>query len=95
MGTSLKELERMNGRPFLLAGFAWDYSGTVTSWKKGALTKNFETDGHVILRLDSPRSNAVAEAEYNEVLGDRDYPSNNSVMQKLNPRVYQVVWLFP
>ena len=31
LGTSLKDLERRNGRPFKLAGFGWDYSGTVTS----------------------------------------------------------------
>jgi hypothetical protein len=30
--TTLKALERLNGRPFQLAGFDFDYSGTVTSW---------------------------------------------------------------
>ena len=32
IGTTLKALERLNRRPFQLAGFDFDYSGTVTSW---------------------------------------------------------------
>jgi hypothetical protein len=31
LGMSLTELERVNGRPFSLTGFHWDYAGTVTS----------------------------------------------------------------
>jgi hypothetical protein len=31
LGTSLKELEDLNGRPFSLSGFGWDYAGTVNS----------------------------------------------------------------
>jgi len=41
LGTSLKQLERINGRSFSLSGFAWDYSGTVLSWENGALEKEF------------------------------------------------------
>src|SRR5688572_22592785 len=27
LGTTLKEVERLNDRPFILAGFGWDYGG--------------------------------------------------------------------
>lgn len=37
LGTSLADLETLNGRPFTLAGFDWDYGGTVTSWNGGTL----------------------------------------------------------
>ena len=37
LGSDLKTLERINGVPFLLAGFAWDYSGVQTSWSGGLL----------------------------------------------------------
>jgi hypothetical protein len=37
IGTSLLQLEKLNGHAFHLAGFAWDYSGTVTSWDGGRL----------------------------------------------------------
>jgi hypothetical protein len=36
-GTTLLELERINRKPFRLAGFDFDYSGTVLSWESGLL----------------------------------------------------------
>jgi len=36
---TLAEMERINGRPFGLAGFAWDYGGRVTAWRGGALSR--------------------------------------------------------
>ena len=33
LGTSLQDLERLNGRPFTLAGFGWDYAGVITDRK--------------------------------------------------------------
>ena len=95
LGTSLIQLERINGRPFLLSGFGWDYSGTTLSWKGGVPEKDFEGSGRVILRLDSNTPAGVTEGELNQVSGDRPFSSGHPVMQKINPRVYDVVWLFP
>src|SRR5215831_8298187 len=52
IGTSLSELEGMNGRPFMLTGFGWDYSGTVLNWNGGALEKLKGSWGRIILRLE-------------------------------------------
>jgi hypothetical protein len=93
LGTSLKDLERLNGRPFKLAGFGWDYSGTVTSWENGALAAELDGGhGRVILRLDSPTPEAV-DKDVAQVEGDRDFSSHHPVMQKLNPTAYQVIWV--
>src|SRR5205807_2943094 len=35
LGMSLVEIERANGGPFTLTGFAWDYSGTIVGWQGG------------------------------------------------------------
>jgi len=95
IGTSLKDLERLNGRPFMLAGFGWDYSGTVLSWENGSLAADFApAQGRVIIRLDSPISGS-ADKDVHQVLGDRDFPSNHPVMQKLNPIAYQIIVVFP
>jgi hypothetical protein len=83
LGTSLQELERMNGRPFTLAGFGWDYAGVVTQWGGGALDSAL---GGVRLYLD-PGSSQYESAPYSQVLGDRDYSSSLPPMQQLNPRV--------
>ena len=94
LGTTLKELEHLNGRPFHLAGFAWDYSGTVMSWDGGLLQAEFEQHGRVIIRLGGAQENSLPEAEQTQVMGDRDFSSQHPVMQKLNPRAYQIIWVF-
>lgn len=95
LGTSLSELERLNGRPFHLAGFDWDYSGTILSWDGGVLARELDGgDGRVILRLDSDRAN-VTQQERSQVEGDSEFSSQHPVMHKLDPDVYQMIWVFP
>jgi hypothetical protein len=86
LGTSLRELEQLNGKPFTLAGFGWDYAGAVTDWNKGALDSVL---AGVMLYLD-PGSAQYESAPYTQVLGDRDYSSALPAMQQLNPRVTQI-----
>jgi hypothetical protein len=86
LGTSLQELERLNGRPFILAGFGWDYAGVVTDWKGGALDS---TLAGIKLYLD-PGPAQQQSAAYSQVLGDRDYSSDLPAMQQLNPKVGQI-----
>jgi hypothetical protein len=96
LGTRLKELERINGRPFVLTGFGWDYAGTVVSWAGGKLEQEFERDGRVVLlRLSDQTRHAVSGEDAGAVAGDRDFSSNNQVMQKINPKVYQLIVEFP
>jgi hypothetical protein len=86
LGTSLQELERLNGKPFTLAGFGWDYAGVVTDWKGGTLEGAL---AGVKLYLD-PGPSQSESAPYSQVLGDRDYSSALPAMQQLNPRVTQI-----
>jgi hypothetical protein len=93
LGTSLNELEKLNGRPFRLRGFAWDYSGTVASWEEGSLDSDLQAPGGVVLRLDAPMDK-LTETESREVQGDGEFSSRHPIMKKLNPRVYEIVWSF-
>jgi hypothetical protein len=86
LGTSLQDLERLNGRPFTLAGFGWDYAGVITDWKGGALDSVL---AGAKLYLD-PVPAQYESAAYSQVLGDRDYSSSLPPMQQLNPRVGQI-----
>ena len=96
LGTELKELERINGKPFVLAGFNWDYGGTVVSWEGGKLERDFEKDGRVVvLRLSYQTDHDELGIDAGSVKGDRDFPSSNQVMQKINPKVYQIIVAFP
>jgi len=97
VGTTLKVLERLNGRPFELAGFDWDYSGTVTSWLGGRLESVGDPACEIKVRLlpDLPRSpSAQQRRARSATTGDRDFKSSDVNMQVLNPRVYEVLLLY-
>jgi hypothetical protein len=98
LGTTLKEIEKLNGRPFKLLGFHWDYGGTVVSWEGGRLEKfqTKEPSGHrLILRLEYDLTDqSITEEESGHVSGDKELISSDAVLQKLNPKVYQMDYRF-
>jgi|GEM_PF-901185 len=105
LGTTLKEIETINGKPFALYGFGWDYGGTVAGAEGGILTELGEKEhGSVsvrslILRLSDEifqtRTVSLTQDEFREITGERILCSDHPVMQKLNPRVYEMIVLFP
>jgi hypothetical protein len=95
LGTSLKELERLNRRPFRLLGFGWDYSGTVTSWSDGELSVAVSHKRALHSLIPSDLDGELYATVGGQVRGDREYSSGHPAMQSLNPRVYQIVIDFP
>lgn len=95
LGTSLKRLEKINGKSFTLLGFDWDYGGTVYSWRKGKLAKPFGNQDHkVVVRLGY--QNAEKLGKYiDKVIGDIEFSSKNKAMQRINPTIYQIIVDFP
>ena len=58
IGTTLSEVEKLNGKPFELYGFGWDYGGYVSDWQDGQLAAQglsirFEpgADGETVMEL--------------------------------------------
>ncbi len=93
LGTSLKQLETLNGNPFYLTGFGWDYGGTVLSWEGGALATALG-GGYALLRL-TPDYATPGEGELSDrVSGDRDFRSDDPVMQAIDPTVDQIILEF-
>jgi hypothetical protein len=88
-----------------MAGFDWDYSGTVLSWDKGTLTRDlgqFDPQegvehGRVVLRLncDTASTQPLTKEEGMQVAGDRDFSSDHPALQKMNPCVSEMVGVFP
>jgi len=93
IGTDLRTLERLNERPFALAGFAWDYGGTVVDWRGGRLDAIASPRCRLIVRLE-PRQGAPRDL-VDQVIGDRDFPSDHPAMRALNPSAYQVILELP
>lgn len=93
-GTTLLELEKLNGKPFKLAGFDWCYSGSVNSWNGGKLEKELTSKSgkvSVALRL-SPSAGQSTPAGLE---GDSEFSSSDPRMRKLNPKVYVMMILNP
>ncbi|MBX7174157.1 MAG: hypothetical protein K1X72_24505 [Pyrinomonadaceae bacterium] len=95
IGTTLKELEKLNGKPFELAGFQWDYSGTVYSWKSGKLAKLFGNDGNKVSLMLNPDYEKAPAKDLDAMVGDGGFSSSHKSMQRLNPRVSYIIIKFP
>jgi hypothetical protein len=90
-GTSLKTLERINGGPFRLYGFGWDYSGVTSSWSGGSL-EHLPTDCPRLRMSVNARLQPGASKErqaYNKMQGEQEHWSSDPVMQVVNPVVYR------
>jgi hypothetical protein len=98
LGTTLSQIEQLNASPFKLAGFGFDYAGTVVDCDRGRLTMlgcsgNSERalKGRLVVMRLRPGANATGAPEYRQVLGDHVFSSGHPAMQALNPRVYQMI----
>jgi hypothetical protein len=91
VGASLAEIEKLNGRPFTLSGFDWDYGGTVTDWEGGQLAKQ-KGGCRLIVRFgigdDAPSAAA------NAVSGDKDFSSRNANMVAVKPVVREIAIMY-
>ena len=93
LGRTLKGIERLNSRPFLLPGFAWEYEGTVIDWRGGRLGRPSSSGGRLLLRL-APREEDVQLPGWRQVQGDRSFSSGHPVIERLNPRICAIILEF-
>lgn len=87
LGTSLREVERLNGKPFKLYGFGWDYGGNASDWQRGRLQ---DKDGKTYLSATFGVGEEFSGSEsklYDSVMGDSEFLSSNAAMQSLNPTI--------
>jgi hypothetical protein len=97
-GTRLSELESLNGGPFTISGFGYNYGGNVISWNRGKLAPS-RCSGRLVLTLDGERSGGLytvpmTSEELRSIRGDRPIPSSTPAFQKLNPRVVGMLVAF-
>lgn len=90
IGSSLADVQKANGKPFLVSGFEWDYGGFVTDWKGGALGRPLQGGCTVTIRFGK---NAGAPKS---LLGDGvKAASDNAAMLKFAPVVTEIGVNFP
>lgn len=93
IGTRLKELEKLNGKPFYLYGFSWDGSGLVTTFEDGALWKYF-MKASVSFSFAKDKKYTSDEKLFKKVDGGKERSSRDKFMQKVNPYIYKIVIIF-
>lgn len=89
MGMTLNEVEKINGKPFKVAGFGWDYGGFATDWQRGKLAGKNEVENLVIrfyYNIEDDKMGAIAD----KVLGEGPFLSSTPAMQQLNPKVVEI-----
>ncbi len=94
LGTDSDELEKLNGRPFTLNGFDWDYGGAILSWQGGRLEGLRAGAGRVFLTLSPPEQIRITDDEYRTVTGEREIRSDSDVVRRLGPRVEEILVSF-
>lgn len=81
-GMSLAEVEKINGKPFQVAGFGWDYGG-YANFEGGKL------EGKLSVRFD------IKTDDYpDSVTGDRMVPSTHKALRALKPFVADRISVF-
>ena len=93
-GTSLIELEKLNGKVFKMSGFDWDYGGNILSWNNGKLESLLKSKSG---KVSATASLAPAKDKNSpeDLSGDKEILSSNASMHKLNPVVVTLSILAP
>jgi hypothetical protein len=87
VGASLAEVETINGKPFRLYGFGWDYGGTSLNWQDGLLATQ---PGGCLLQLRFDQT-AATDAD---IVGERGFSSDDQGMRSAQPRVWEIALRF-
>ena len=88
-GMPLSEVEALNGRPFELWGFGFDYGGTTLDWKGGALAT--QSGGCTLVLRFAMRDGADNAAVY---VGEQSLMSDQEGTRKADPVIDQVMLQF-
>lgn len=88
LGSTLAEVQKINGKPFLVTGVDSDFSGFVVDWKGGVLGRPLPGGCGVVVRFG--RGNDIKDAPS----GDR-ISSKDARLLKWGPAVEQIEVRFP
>lgn len=95
IGTTLAELERLNGGPFTVSLFAMDNGSTVTDWRGGRLARLSQGQPHVQLWM-MPATPADTTLGAESMEGEESvYPSDSPELRRLQPRIAEITLWFP
>lgn len=86
---TLRDLEKMNGRPFRMSGF-WGEGGTggsVISWAGGRLEPQKASGCELHVQLQPAYDGSEDQTAFRQVRSGPNYSSGHPALQRINPRV--------
>jgi hypothetical protein len=92
IGSDLAEVEKINGKPFKMFGFDWDYGGRVSDWQGGALAT---VPGGCDLRLAFEPWADAPDPERDKVSGDKEFLSTDPNMRASRPTASEIIISYP
>jgi hypothetical protein len=92
IGEPLAAVEKANGKPFRLAGFAGEYGGVARDWQGGALDK---LSGDCRLGMRFALDPKAAAAARSKVENDRDLTSDNTDLRAAKPMIAELIVGYP
>lgn len=84
LGMRMSEVIALNGKTFTITGIGWDLGGNVVSWEGGKLANK---NANVRFNDYTDDMGGLKEADYNTIIGDREFDTKHPAIQKLNPTV--------
>jgi len=92
MGSPIEAVQRINGKPFTLYGFDWDYGGSTESWNGGALGNL--PGGCIFSPIFEPDDTTSDEIQ-NAVSGDTQFASDSQAMRAAKGRIRSLHLRYP
>jgi hypothetical protein len=92
LGIPLATLEKLNGKPFKLAGFDWDNGGSVRDWMGGALST---LPGGCVVGMKLEPDPKVSGDIRSHVSGDKDFMSSDPLMRAAKPMIEEITLGYP
>jgi hypothetical protein len=92
IGEPLAMVEKSNGKPFRLAGFAGEYGGVARDWQGGALDK---LSGDCRLGMRFVLDPKAAPAARSKVESDGDLTSDSADVRAANPLIAELIIGYP
>lgn len=91
--STLGDVEKLNGKPFKISGFGWDYSGYSGGWDGGKLETALGSGCRLSLRFTLPDDAKPEVAK--KVSGENQFPSNGAAMKAAKPRLSEISVGYP
>jgi hypothetical protein len=87
LGMPIAALEKLNGKPFKLAGFDWDDGGSVRDWMGGALVT---LPGGCAVGMKLAPDPKTSGDIRSRVAGDKDFLSSDPLIRATKPTIEEI-----